>query len=46
MYKIKRQDPWGNWVDILHAHHGHIAYNFYKLLKEREGEGYIKITQQ
>jgi hypothetical protein len=46
MYIVKKKDPWGNFVDMFHAHHGYIAFNFYKLLEKREGKNNVIIVQK
>lgn len=46
MYVVKKKDLYGSWVDVFHAQHGHIAFDFYKALKEREGETNVKLLRQ
>ena len=46
MYIVKKRDPWGNFVDMLHAHHGHIAFGYYKMLENREGKNNVILLQQ
>ena len=46
MYIVKKKDPWGSWVDMLHAQHGHIAFDYYKMLKDREGKFNVILVQQ
>ena len=45
MYIVKKKDPWGSWVDMLHACHGHIAFNYYTMLKGREGDGNVILVK-
>ena len=46
MYIVIKKDPWGSLVDMLHAQHGHIAFEYYKILKEREGKNNVILLQQ
>jgi len=46
MYIVKKRDLNQNWVDMLHAQHGHIAFEYYKILKEREGKNNVILLQQ
>jgi hypothetical protein len=42
----KRDTFFGHWVDVLHAQHGHIAFDYYQTMEKREGKDNVRILQQ
>ena len=43
---VQKRDIYGNWIDVLHAQQGHVAFECYQSLERREGKNNVRILQR